>query len=56
MTKDFIHERIRNLEKKFIKQLKDEDFQVRYSGLYSLLRLGQEPSDLEINDAIDKYI
>jgi hypothetical protein len=40
--------------------MKDKKFQRnierRFSGLYSLLRLSQEPSDKEINDAADKYL
>ena len=55
-VKNFICERLQALAAQFQIKFHSRDIQTKYSGLYSILRLSQEPNDQEINDAIDKYI
>jgi len=40
----------------FNEGFKNDEIEKKYSGLYSLLRLSQEPCDEEIEDATNKYI
>lgn len=52
----FIKARLAKASEKFIKQIHTQHVETRFSGLYSLLRLSEQPTDLEIEDAINKNI
>ena len=52
----FIQKRLQTQKDMFYSQKKKEGVESQYSGLYSLLRLAQDPSDLEVEDASNKYI
>lgn len=54
--KQFIEERLEEQRIKFYKKIHQTGYEQKYSGLYSLLRLAQDPDNLEIEDAIDKHI
>lgn len=53
---DFLRNRLQTEKEKFDQKHKNSDTEARCSGLYSLLRLAQEPSEDEIEDATNKYI
>jgi len=52
----FLGERLAAQKALFDEQLKNAAMETWFSGLYSLLRLAQEPHEEEIADATDKYI
>jgi len=52
----FLEERLQIQKVKFLELYSKPNIEKDFSGLYSLLRLGQEPSDEEIEDATNKYL
>lgn len=52
----FVQERLSIQKDIFNDRFKNDSIERQYSGLYSLLRLSQEPCDEEIEDASNKYI
>jgi hypothetical protein len=53
---EFIEGRLNVKKEAFFNETRGKDVETRFSGLYSLLRLALNPSDEEIEAAMDKYI
>jgi len=53
---DFIKKRLSEQKDKFENRLKNPIMETKFTGLYSMLRLAQEPNDQEIEDASNRYI
>ena len=48
---NFIKKRLMEQKEKFVEKFTNKDIAIKQNGLYSLLRLSQEPSDEEIEEA-----
>ena len=53
---EFIKKRLINQKDLFCEQINSDNTEEEFSGLFSLLRLAQDPNDCEIEAASDKYI
>lgn len=52
----FLKERLTAQQNSFFKEFSKDNIEKEFSGLQALLRLGQVPNDVEIEDATNKYI
>ena len=53
---EFIKKRLINQKDLFCEQINSDNTEEEFSGLFSLLRLAQDPNDSEIEAASDEYI
>lgn len=52
---DFIMKRIEMSKQLFIRKFREENIEIKYAGLYCLLRLAQEPSE-EVAEEASYYL